>query len=231
MACLPTAIAAASGIETRPVKFARGESSATLNSTLKGDQTIDYVLNARAGQTMTIKLVASNGAHYFNVLPPGSNDVAIYNSSSGGNTWTGKLEASGDYRIRTYLMRSAARRNETSRYTLTVGIAGASGANVRPGDAKVPGTPYHATSQVPCASGGNAPGSAQCALGVIRGRPGYAEVHVTAPGGERRVLRFAGASMSMDSGPPVSATKRDGMWSVSIGDERYLIPEAVIDGG
>ena len=116
---------AADGIETRPLRFAKGASAATVKGTVKGSQTIDYKVGAKAGQTMTVGLKTSNGSNYFNVLPPGSNDVAVFVGSSDGNDWKGTLEADGTYTIRVYLMRNAARRNETANYTLTVGITGA----------------------------------------------------------------------------------------------------------
>jgi hypothetical protein len=118
---------AVSPIDSRPIQFAKGVSSATIKASLKGDQTIDYKLRARAGQTMSVKLKTSNGSNYFNVLPPGSQDVAIFVGSSGGNEWSAPLEADGEYTVRVYLMRSAARRNETASYTLTVGIVGFGG--------------------------------------------------------------------------------------------------------
>jgi hypothetical protein len=52
--------------------------------------------------------------------------------------------------------------------------------------------PYHATGKVPCSMGDSAPGSLQCEFGVIRGKPGHAEVQVTPPGGFKRILTFAG---------------------------------------
>ena len=73
-----TVAIAADGIETRPLRFAKGASSATVKGTLKGDQTIDYKVGARAGQTMKVTLQSSNGSNYFNVLPPGSSDVAVF---------------------------------------------------------------------------------------------------------------------------------------------------------
>jgi len=115
---------AADGIETKPLQFAKGASSATVQDSLKGDATIDYTLRARAGQTMRVTLTTSNSANYFNVLPPGSDDVAIFIGSTEGNEWSGTLPADGEYKIRVYLMRSAARRGETANYTLTVGITG-----------------------------------------------------------------------------------------------------------
>jgi hypothetical protein len=225
-------------IEARPVKFAKGASSATIKGSIKGDKIIDYKLGARAGQTMSVTLKASNASTYFNVLPPGSNDVAVFVGSTSGNQWTGRLEADGEYTVRVYLMRSAARRNEASSYTLAVGIAGEAAAKVPLGtapasDAKVKGTPYHATGQVPCSMGSAAPGSAQCDFGVIRGKPGNAEVHVMLPGGSRRVLTFLGDKASADGGAAAKAVKSgDGMWSVDVGGkEHYRIPDAVISGG
>lgn len=225
--------AVASGIESKSLQFAKGASSATVKGTLKGDHTIDYKLRARAGQTMTVSLKGSNAATYFNVLPPGSNDVAIYNSSTEGNDWKGALPSDGEYKVRVYLMRSAARRDEASNYTLTVGITGSPSAAAAPaGDAKVKGTPYHATGKVPCAMGNAAPGSQQCDFGVIRGKAGEAEVHVTPPGGFKRVLRFAGGKVTADGASAVKSSKSSDDWMVEVNDyERYRIPEAVISGG
>jgi hypothetical protein len=67
------------------------------------------------------------------------------------------------------------------------------------GDAKVAGTPYHATGEVACSVGPDSKGSAHCAFGVIRGARGNAEVHLADPGFDVSmhkdhllVLRFAG---------------------------------------
>ena len=114
-------------IRTERVQFAKGASSKTITGSVKGDASVDYVVGARAGQTMSVTLKPGNASNYFNVLPPGS-DTALFVGSSSGNTYTGSLPVDGDYRIRVYLMRNAARRNEASNYTLTVGVAGASGS-------------------------------------------------------------------------------------------------------
>jgi hypothetical protein len=49
-------VCAADAIESRPLQFAKGTSSATVKGSLKGDNTIDYTLRARAGQTMSVTL-------------------------------------------------------------------------------------------------------------------------------------------------------------------------------
>ncbi len=133
--------------QSQAVQFAKGASSATINGVVKGYDTMDYRLRANAGQTMSASMKASHEAAYFNVLPPGSKDVAIHIGSTSGNQFTGTLPSDGDYKVRLYLMRSAARRNEKADYTLSVSITGAAS-----GDAKVPGTNYHATGSVPCSA-------------------------------------------------------------------------------
>lgn len=115
---------AADDIVTRPVRFAKGASAATIQGALKGRQTIDYVLRAKSGQAMKVELQTPHDALYFNVLPPGSNDVAIYNSSVGGNDWSGALTQDGEYKVRLYLMRSSGRRGESAPFTLTIGLKG-----------------------------------------------------------------------------------------------------------
>lgn len=126
-ACTAVPLTAQSMIQSKRVQFAPGKSAATVSGSLKGDQTVDYLVGARAGQTLSVTLKSSSSSNYFNVLPPGT-DTAIFVGSSDGNSFTGKLPASGDTRVRVYLMRNAARRNETANYTLTIGVTGASAA-------------------------------------------------------------------------------------------------------
>jgi hypothetical protein len=227
-------VAHAEEITTQAVHFAKGHSSATIKGAVKGRQTIDYTLRAKAGQTMNVKLQSAHGANYFNVLPPGSNDVAIFIGSTGGSEWSGPLPANGEYKIRVYLMRSAARRNESANYTLTIDITGTpqvSGFGTAPaGDAKVKGTPYHATGPLPCSLGNDQP--LQCEFGVIRGKPGNAEVHITPPGGLKRILIFMGDKVSTDAGEKIKAEKHGYDWDIEVNDyERYTVPEAVVSGG
>jgi hypothetical protein len=219
-------------LEVRRIEFDSGASSATMKGSITGNETVDYQLRARAGQTMSVMLKTGNSSNYFNVLPPGS-VAALANSSTSGNDWTGTLPVDGDYRIRVYLMRSAARRNETANYALTVRITGST-------DAKVAGTPYHATGMVPCSVGTDPKRSAQCSFGVIRSSPGHADVYLASPGydvtlhkDKLRVLKFAGDIVtSSDPKEKVSFEKQGDDWSISVdGFYFYVIPEAVIIGG
>ncbi|UFP95258.1 PliI family lysozyme inhibitor of I-type lysozyme [Gloeobacter morelensis] len=119
-----TLAAAGAAIRQEQIQFEKGKTSTIITGKLKGDQIVDYQLRASAGQSMATTFKPSNLSAYFNVLPPGSSDVAIFVGSVSGNRFKAELPTDGVYTIRVYLMRSAARRNETANYTLEVGIAG-----------------------------------------------------------------------------------------------------------
>ena len=110
-------------IRQEQIQFKRGASDTTITGRIKGYQSVDYQLRARAGQSLVVNFKPSNLSAYFNILPPGT-DAAIFVGSTSGNRFEAELPADGVYTIRVYLMRNAARRNETARYTLEVSIAG-----------------------------------------------------------------------------------------------------------
>ena len=103
------------------VEFSRGTSSATVRGMIRGYQSVDYIVNARAGQPMTVSLRSSNGSAYFNVLAP-KGETAMFTGSVAGNRFQGRLSATGDYRVRIYLMRNAARRGERADFSLSIAI-------------------------------------------------------------------------------------------------------------
>ena len=105
-------------IRTERVHFKHGATSAVVEDSIKGYQTVDYVLGARKGQSMNVSMATDNGANYFNILAPGENEVAMFTGSTSGNQFEGTLPANGDYKVRVYMMRSAARRDEVAKYRL-----------------------------------------------------------------------------------------------------------------
>ncbi|MFM8294299.1 MAG: hypothetical protein ACKN9E_07105 [Microcystaceae cyanobacterium] len=114
---------AGNNIRTERVQFKPGASSKVIKGSIKGDQSVDYVINARKNQSANISLGSKNSSIYFNILAPGEKDVAMFNGSVNGNQFEGTLPQSGDYKVRVYLMRSAARRNEVANYTLDIAIS------------------------------------------------------------------------------------------------------------
>lgn len=106
------------GIDSRRVSFAAGSNSATVEDSITGYESVDYLLNVREGQLINVSMATQHTGTYFNILEPGETDVATFIGSINGNQYEGIASASGDYRIRVYMMRSAARRDETADYRL-----------------------------------------------------------------------------------------------------------------
>jgi hypothetical protein len=235
------AAGAADAPRVERVRFERGASSATIEASIRGHETVDYVLNAGKGQSMNVSMATDNGANYFNILAPGESEVAMFNGSTADNQFEGVLPGSGDYKIRVYLMRSAARRNETAKYRLEMIVSGhataapAHGGRASPQDAKVPGTDYHATGNIPCSMGGGQP-TGSCAFGVKREGNGSGMVTVTKPDGRTRTIFFekgraTGADVSQADPGEFRASKESDLHVIRIGQERYEIPDSVIFGG
>ena len=106
----------------KPVQFAKGKSSAVVKGTIKGSDDVDYVLRAKAGQTLHVDFKASKGAAYFNIVPPNSTYEALFVGSNEGNHYSGTLPTDGDYIIRVYLMGNAKDSGKPVNYTINVGI-------------------------------------------------------------------------------------------------------------
>ncbi len=113
----------AADIPQEPVRFAAGTNSTSISGTISGDNIIDYVLNARAGETLIVSMTTDNLSNYFNVLAPGQNDVAFFTGAFEGNSYVGQLTESGDYKVRVYLERDAVKRGDAANYTLSLQLA------------------------------------------------------------------------------------------------------------
>lgn len=222
------------GIRQEQVQFAKGASSATIEGDLKGDADVDYVVRAAAGQTLTVKLQKSNLQNYFNVMPPGSVGGAMFVGTA-SDEYSGVLPDDGDYVVRVYLMRPAARRNESSHYTLTIGVTGSALAPTAASkDALVKGTRYHATAQVQCVPAYET-GSRACDVNVVRrGFDGTATLDFPSKSGTRSILFVKGRPVASNAAEmdTMSFERQDDNTIVRLGDsERYVIPDALITGG
>ncbi len=233
----PVAAGAASADPERRserVHFAKGATSTVIKGQIKGYQYVDYRLRAGAGQTLSVEMKTGNGANYFNILPPGSGDVAMFVGSMAGNRFSGVLPTDGDYSIRVYLMRSAAHRNESARYTLTLDVSGqALAATPAAEDALIPGTSFYASAKVVCTVPFE-PKVKECDAFVIRrGFDGTATVEVRwGEGMKRRILFVRHEVVAADSPEMPVFERRSDFTIVRFGsDERFEIPEALITGG
>jgi hypothetical protein len=100
------------------VQFDSGANSKTVEGSITGREGVDYTLNVKKGQPMNISMATQNTSAYFNIMEPGEEYEAIYNGSINGNQFEGTAAKNGDYTIRVYMMRSAARRGEKADYRL-----------------------------------------------------------------------------------------------------------------
>ncbi|MUP45967.1 hypothetical protein E0K83_09455 [Gramella sp. BOM4] len=223
----------AQDIESKTIKFDPGSTSATIEGSIRGYEIVDYLLNVQKGQLLNVGMATDNAANYFNIMEPGEDQVAIFNGSTGENMFERQTEKSGDYRIRVYLMRSAARRNEKANYRLETTVSALNAGSS--GDAMVAGTEFHATGKVACRMAGkNA--SEYCDFGVIRSENGGAIVKITKADGRPRNIFFEnGEAMGYDKSEAdlgeFKASKKADLYIIQIGKEYYEIPEAVIFGG
>ena len=108
------------------VQFASGASSTTIKETITGRESVNYKLNAKAGQSMVVVLNTDNASNYFNVFAAGKapGDEALFIGSTQGGRYAGTLPEDGEYTVQVFLMRNAARRNEKANYTLEIEIKG-----------------------------------------------------------------------------------------------------------
>ncbi|WP_158540165.1 SH3 domain-containing protein [Rhodosalinus halophilus] len=120
---------------TERVAFPAGTTGTTIEGSITGYEAVDYLVGAEAGQRMMVTLETGHTATYFNVYEPGKGpgEEALAVSQFGGvhpmvpdiNRFDATLPTSGDYTISVYMMRSAARRDETAEYRLRIEIPAA----------------------------------------------------------------------------------------------------------
>lgn len=116
-----------------------------------------------------------------------------------------------------------------------VSVPNAGASTAEQPDAKVAGTNYNATADIPCSGTGGAP---TCKAGVVRGAD-QISIDIKLPSSATRTLLFDGkgkfvthASAQADGSAALrsSATREDDWTIVSVGAERYRIPDAFVLG-
>lgn len=213
---------------TEPVHFAKGATSTVLKGKITGSAIQDYRVGARAGQQLTVALSA-NASVNFNILPPGSDGSALYNSAlSGESRHTLVLPQDGDYLIRVYQLGNRKHSGQTSPFRLTLALPAQ-----QAGAAPLP-SHYSASGRLECAVRPT-PLDERCDFRVVRGER-QAELWVAKPGGadpaRYRELTFARDRVTTPDGSAVQAQRISDNWKVSVGErEHYFIPDATLFGG
>ncbi len=113
--------------QSTAVRFQAGSDHVTLGGSITGHDYADYLLRARAGQTITASLTTVSadrfGTVYSDILPPGSDDTAIYVGSRDDEaTASVTLPEDGRYIIRVYLMGHDRGSGKSVAFSLPVSI-------------------------------------------------------------------------------------------------------------
>lgn len=98
--------------EPQRIEFAPGTSSTVVHDKVKGYEVVEYVLQARKDQTMTVKAISTSPHIVFSVFD--EEGKHFEGSASETNEWSGRLPRSGDYVIVAGLTRAASRRTKRS---------------------------------------------------------------------------------------------------------------------
>jgi hypothetical protein len=105
------------------IQFDAGSTKKVIEGSVTGREIRDYIFNIKKGLQLKFRLVTTSGrTPYFNLMEPGEEYEALYNSSINGNQYEAVSKKSGVYTARVYLMRSAARRNEIGKYRFEISI-------------------------------------------------------------------------------------------------------------
>ena len=120
---LVAAVALAQAPRSERVSFARGAVDTTVRGTIRGYETVNYLLSVSAGQRLVASFQTDNPRAYINVAAPGAVD-AMFIGSAMGNQFDAIAPRGGDYVITVYLARPAAQRGEVSNYYLSIGAYG-----------------------------------------------------------------------------------------------------------
>lgn len=218
------------------VHFARGQNSMVVNGSIRGRRYVDYLVNVRSGERLSVSMTSNNRSAYFNLIAPGQGDVAYYVGSNSNplNRFDGVVPARGLQRIRVYLYRASGRRGEAANFQLTIAVGNRPGWGignpVRPQPIYPPGQTYRPGGTIECRIPGIA--SNRCTASVQHLGPGSAYVRIQLPNGIVRTVTYDnGNAIRIDSGPPGGsflAQRQGNRTVVEVGYEAYWIPNALL---
>ena len=110
-------------VRKETVELTAGKTVHSVKGKIKGYAMVEYSITAPAGSRLSIQLNSANTSAYFNLSLDGA-DEALFVGSRDGNRYQGDIAAPGRYKVQVYLMRNAARKNQTAGYVLEIGATG-----------------------------------------------------------------------------------------------------------
>lgn len=234
---------------TTEVQFPAGKTGTKVEGAVQGDDNTNFTLKVSEGQTLAVTMQSDNTANYFNIFAPGDQpgeDEAVFIGSVNGDSASLKLDETGTYTIQTYLMRNAARRDEVGNFTLDIAVDDAAAATAAKTATIVGTRPQarpettatekpqpkpevtEASGKLPCSVRLGMP-TRNCDFRVTREGDGKASLTIIWPDKGQREIKFEGGQPTAQEG--MTTERRGDLTVINIGEERYEVPDAVVNGG
>jgi hypothetical protein len=106
-----------------PVTFADGNTARSFDDSISDFEVVTYVVTLRKGQSLRVMLATTNASNCFDIHAPG---VAkpVYVGGDSGSTHQLQAQIPGEYLVKVFLLRLAARDGQTAQYTLELSVTG-----------------------------------------------------------------------------------------------------------
>ncbi|MEO6104420.1 MAG: hypothetical protein ABIP44_12410 [Pseudoxanthomonas sp.] len=99
------------------VTFDGDHGSRTFENAIDGFNDVSYVVAMRAGQSLQVSLGSNNISNCFDLYAPGATKPSYIGGDS-GSTHRMLAKTAGDYVVKVFLLRLAARDNQSAQYSL-----------------------------------------------------------------------------------------------------------------
>ncbi len=105
------------------VAFAEGNATRTFEDSISDFEAVTYVVPLRKGQSLRVMLATTNASNCFDIHAPGA-VKPVYVGGDSGSTHQFQAQTSGEYLVKVFLLRLAARDGQTAQYTLELQLTG-----------------------------------------------------------------------------------------------------------
>lgn len=95
------------------------QGATTVSASISGHESVTYLLEARTGQSLSIRLSSNNAHSNLRITAPAA-PRALHNGTGSNPKYSGVLPRDGTYRIRIFLDPAAADKEEIAKYSLNI---------------------------------------------------------------------------------------------------------------
>lgn len=121
--CLFPLVAASLEADRRvPVSIQADGKPQVFEDSISDFEVVSYVIPLQEGQTLQAVLASSNAANHFDIHAPGE-AKPFYIGAESGNSHRLQVKASGNYTVRVFLLRFAAKDGQDARYALELTVS------------------------------------------------------------------------------------------------------------